>query len=170
MLYARVMRIIGVDPGLSTTGIGLVEAASGKDPVAVEWLTITTETALPLPQRLTELARDLKTFVAETEPTLAVVERVFFATNRRTAIDTAQARGAILVVLEEYGIPVIEVAPLELKMAITGDGKADKKQVQSMVMRTLKLKECPSPADAADALALALVGAFRSRGNRSHNQ
>jgi crossover junction endodeoxyribonuclease RuvC len=154
------MRILGIDPGLSTAGVGLIEVARDKEPVAIEWLTIETEAGLPLAERLLELACDLEEFLADAKPDLAVVEQLFFATNKKTAMDTAQARGVILLTLKKHGIDVREATPLQLKMAITGDGAADKKQMQEMVKRTLKLNELPSPADAADALALALYGAF----------
>ncbi len=156
------MRILGIDPGLSTAGLGLIETGRGKEPRALEWLTITTEKTLPLTARLGELGADLRAFLAETKPDLAIVERLFFATNRRTAMDTAQARGALLLVLQECGIEVREVTPLQLKIAITGDGSADKRQMQEMVKRILKLKEIPKPPDAADALALALFGAYNA--------
>ncbi len=162
-LYPIAMRILGVDPGLTTAGLGLIETVAGKDPVAIEWLTIETAKELPLPERLKELASDLKEFLKGQEIGLAVVETLFFATNKRTAMNTAQARGVIVSVLNEHGIEVIEATPLQLKTAITGDGKADKKQMQIMIQRILKLKEIPQPADAADALGLALFGAYTKK-------
>lgn len=157
------MRILGIDPGLATVGIGLIEMTKGREPVAIEWLTIETEPGLPLALRLKELADDLKNSIDAAKPDLAVVEKLFFATNKRTAMDVSQARGVILATLAQNGIEVIEITPPQLKTAIAGDGRADKKQIQAMVQRTLKLKEVPTPADAADALALALYGAFTYR-------
>ncbi len=154
------MRILGVDPGLSTVGIGLIDATNRHHPSAIDWLTITTEPALPLAERLRELADDLDSYLKQSRPDRAVVEQLFFATNKQTAMATAQARGVILATLARHGIAVQEVTPLQLKTAITGDGKSDKRQMQEMVKRILKLTELPSPADAADALALALYGAF----------
>ena len=153
------MRILGIDPGMTRTGLGLIEAG-GKEPVAIEWLTIETPVGLPMADRLSELSSDLTKYVRETKPDLAVVERLFFATNKRTAMDVSQARGVIMATLSAHGIEVLEATPLQLKTTVTGDGRADKKQVQSMVKRILKLKETPTPADAADGLALALYGAF----------
>ncbi len=157
------MKIIGIDPGISTAGIGLIrtEGASGLE--ALDWLTITTEPSMPLQDRLLELANDLEAYLLQTKPDLAVVETLFFATNKRTAMDVSQARGVIVVTLKKQGIRVIDATPLQLKTAITGDGQADKKQMQSMVKRTLNLKETPTPADAADGLALALFGAFTNK-------
>ena len=157
------MRILGVDPGLTTAGIGLIEVHKRTEPRALEWLTIETSSRLPLPERLKELASDLSDFLDEAAPDLAIVEKLFFAKNKRTAIETAHARGVILSLLALRDIEIMEITPAELKMAIAGDGKADKKQMQSMVKRTLKLKEIPTPADAADALALALYGAFTKK-------
>lgn len=154
------MRILGIDPGLATVGIGLIEVMKNGEPVAVEWLTIKTEPGLPLALRLKELAEDLRKYIDDAKPDLAVVEKLFFATNKRTAMGVSQAQGVILATLAQSNIELLEVTPLQLKTAITGDGRADKQQMQAMVKRTLKLKEVPTPADAADALALALLGAF----------
>ncbi len=157
------MRILGVDPGLTRTGLGLIEVSSTGEPKVIEWLTIETPAGLPLAERLRELAADLKQYLAEATPDLAVVEKLFFATNKRTAMDVSQARGVIVAALSEAGMEVMEATPMQLKTTITGDGRADKKQMQSMVKRILKLKEIPTPADAADGLALALYGAFTQK-------
>lgn len=157
------MRILGVDPGLSTAGLGLIEVDKKRAMKALDWLSIETPRALPLEERLFELANDLETFLKDAKPDLAVVEQLFFSTNKRTAMDVSQARGVILLILRRHGIEIKSVTPLQLKTAIAGDGKADKKQVQAMVKRTLNMKETPEPADAADALALALYGAFTYR-------
>jgi len=152
------MRIIGIDPGLATTGIGFIEAKNGDSIQRIDWCTISTPPKTPLTDRLQELENDLCKYIEEKKPELAVVERLFFATNEKTAIDVAHARGVILLTLKSHGIPVIEPTPLQLKSCITGDGRADKKQIQTMLMRELKLKEPPKPDDAADALALAMFG------------
>lgn len=154
------MRILGVDPGLSTAGIGLIETGNHPSEVrALDWMTITTPAGLDLPDRLLELSQDLETYLDEARPDLAVVEQLFFATNKRTAMDVSQARGVIIVTLKKRGIEVLSATPLQLKTAIAGDGQADKLQMQTMVQRILKLDTLPTPADAADALALALYGA-----------
>lgn len=157
------MRILGIDPGLTTAGLGLIDTGKKQGPKALEWLTIETEKTLPLALRLFELSGDLKEYLKSAKPDLAVVERLFFTVNKQTAMETSQARGVILAVLAGEGIDVLEVTPSQLKTAIAGDGNADKKQMQSMVKRTLKLEEIPSPPDAADALAMALYGAFTYR-------
>ena len=152
------MRILGIDPGLATIGIGILEADSPEHVTPLDWLTITTQAGLSLPERLAEIAQDLRVLLQEYEPELAVVEKIFFAVNEKTAIDVAQARGALLAVLAEQGIRIVEATPMQLKLAITGDGRADKQQIQKMLMQCLHLEEPPTPDDAADALALAFYG------------
>ena len=164
MQYDHIMRILGVGPGLSTAGLGLVETDKKGSLKAIDWLTITTSPSLELPDRLLELAQDLEGFLKEAKPEVAVVEELFFATNKRSAMDVSQARGVILVTLKRAGIRVLSATPLQLKTAVTGDGQADKKQMQSMVKRILNLSEIPEPADAADALGLAIFGAHIMRG------
>ena len=159
--YTRCMRILGIDPGLATVGIGIIDAAGPQDLQVVDWLTITTKAGVPLPERLREIGDDLASIIRNTAPHLAVVERLFFATNEQTAIDVAQARGVILRELAVAAVPILEPSPLQLKLAITGDGTADKRQVQSMLPRLLELQEIPRPDDAADALALAIYGALQ---------
>ena len=159
------MRVIGIDPGLATIGIGVIDAISPDAFVSPSWLTIETASGIPTSERLKEIHDDLLEVLREMKPALAVVERIFFAVNERTVIDVAQARGVILLTLAEQGIPVLEPSPLELKRAITGDGSADKRQMQDMLVRMLHLPAPPKPDDAADALALAIFGALSSRTN-----
>ncbi|MFA6522856.1 MAG: crossover junction endodeoxyribonuclease RuvC [Candidatus Peribacteraceae bacterium] len=157
------MRILGIDPGLGTIGLGLVEATSAHDIRSIEWLTITTAPGLPTGDRLKEIHDDLTQYLREAKPEMAVVERLFFAQNVTTAFDVAQARGCILLALAEQAIPFIEPTPLQLKSAITGDGKAPKAQVCDMLVRMLNLTSIPTPDDAADALAMAVYGALQQR-------
>ena len=157
------MRIVGIDPGLATVGLGVVEAQSAHDIRVVEWLTLTTAPTLSFGERLAEIHTDLSAYLQEIKPELAVVERLFFATNQRTAIDVAQARGVIVLTLAQAGIPSLEPTPLQLKSCITGNGSAAKGQVQDMLVRMLGLFSIPRPDDAADALALAVYGAVQRR-------
>lgn len=154
------MKILGVDPGLRTIGLGLVEATSGRDIRVLDWLTIETPSGNPPAERLSEIAKDLETYLEEKHPDRAVVEKLFFAVNEQTAIDVAQARGVLIATLGKAGIPVLEPTPMQLKATITGDGRADKAQIQTMLMRMLDLEAPPTPDDAADALALAVYGAL----------
>jgi len=162
------VKILGIDPGVATTGLGLVTVNERGEITDPDWLTIETPAGLPLAERLAEIEQDLSAFLKEKKPDLAVVERLFFSRNERTAIDVAQARGVILLTLQMHGIPYLEPTPPALKSAITGDGRADKKQIQSMLCTMLKLKEIPKPDDAADALALAVFGAIQRQGLPSH--
>ncbi|MBU0766611.1 crossover junction endodeoxyribonuclease RuvC [Patescibacteria group bacterium] len=155
------MKIIGIDPGLATTGVAIIESDKGSTIQKADWMIITTPAKTPLSDRLLEIEKDLSAFLDGTKPDLAVVEKLFFSTNTKTAIDVAHARGVILLTLQSRGIPIIEPTPLQLKSCITGDGKADKLQIQQMVMRELHLDEIPKPDDAADALALAMFGMFQ---------
>lgn len=156
------MKILGIDPGLALTGLGLVEAGDRGPPTATEWLTIRTASGLPLPERLEEIQKDLSAYLIEKKPDLAVVEKLYFSTNVKTALDVAHARGVILLTLAAHGIGILEPNPLTLKSCITGDGHADKRQMQDMLCRILCLAEIPKPDDAADALALAVFGALQS--------
>ena len=157
------MRILGIDPGLSTVGIGLIEAESPQNCRALDWMTITTSPGDTSTDRLNELGTNLEEILEEMKPELAVVEQVFFAKNERTAISVAQARGVILFLLAKRSIRVMEPTPMQLKATITGDGSADKKQMAVMVQRMLKLDAPPTPADSADALGLALYGALMKK-------
>lgn len=155
------MRILGIDPGLATIGLGVIDATSAHDMCVLEWLTITT-TPSSLADRLMVIHTDLSAYIEEVHPDLAVVEKLFFQTNEKTALDVAHARGCILLTLAEHGIPYIEPTPLQLKSSITGDGRAVKKQMQNMIVSMLNLTEIPEPDDAADALALAAYGALHA--------
>ena len=157
------MRVIGIDPGVATTGIGYVDAQDFNAVREADWLTITTQPRTPLPLRLREISEDLSEYLEDTQPELAVVEKIFFTKNDKTAINVAQARGVVLLTLADFGIPFIEPTPSELKAALTGDGRADKRQIQDMLKVLLKLDEIPKPDDAADALGLALFGALQSK-------
>lgn len=155
------MRVLGIDPGLAIVGIGTVDVSETRTINNSDWMTIETNPG-PLSMRLREIHDDLSTCILETRPELAVVERLYFAANERTAMDVAHARGVILLTLEEHGIPILEPTPLQLKSGITGDGKADKTQMQQMLVQMLSLSDIPKPDDAADALALAVYGALHA--------
>ncbi|MEK7591722.1 MAG: crossover junction endodeoxyribonuclease RuvC [Patescibacteria group bacterium] len=153
------MRVIGIDPGLATIGLGVVDSLGPDDLRVVEWLTIETKPGA-LGSRLKEIRTDLSDYIKKLKPDLAVVEKIFFAINERTAIDVAHARGVILETIASRSLPIIEPTPLELKSSLTGDGQADKRQMQDMLKLLLKIEEIPRPDDAADALGLAVFGAL----------
>ena len=147
--------VIGIDPGLATTGWGVVNSARG----TLELLgvgVIETSAGLPLPQRLRTLRERLAALLEEYRPETLVIEQLFFTKFATSIAATAQARGVILVTSEERNVPVIELNPRTVKIAMTGFGSATKFQMQSAVQRLLSLKEIPKPDDAADAVAMAL--------------
>lgn len=158
------MRILGVDPGFATVGLGYIDCTTAHDIRVGEWLTIQTLPTSSFPQRLEEIARDLEEYIVQIKPDLAVLEKLFFATNQKTALDVAHARGVIVLTLQKAGLKIIEPTPLQLKACITGDGGADKRQMQEMLKLMLKLDRIPEPDDAADALGLAVYGAVMQAG------
>ncbi len=152
------MRVMGIDPGLATTGYGIVDGDRG-DYMLVEAGVITTPAKEPLPQRLRTIYEEVQGLITEFHPDQLAVEELYFAKNIRTAISVAQARGVIL--LAAVGLSVVNYTPLQVKLQITGFGRAAKRQVQGMVARLLGLDELPGPDDAADALAIALCHLLR---------
>ncbi|MBY0399881.1 crossover junction endodeoxyribonuclease RuvC [Myxococcota bacterium] len=151
------MRILGVDPGSVATGFGSIERLSGRL-VHRRHGVLRPPPAASLASRLAYLHAELLAIVRGEAPDAVVVERVFLASNPRSALVLGQARGAVLACLGEAGVTVVELSARQVKKSVTGSGGADKAQVQSMVVRLLSLAEIP-PADAADALALALTHA-----------
>jgi len=148
------MFVLGIDPGLSRCGYGVVTRREGSL-AAVAGGVISTEPTMPLPERLRTLSDELRALVAEFGPEAVVVERVFFQVNARTAMATGQAAGVAMVVAAEAGCEVAQYTANEVKQAVVGYGSATKDQVQRMVASVLGLPEPPRPPDVADALALA---------------
>ena len=155
------MRVLGVDPGLTRCGIGVVEGSTGRTLSLVHVQVVRTPAEDPLAARLLALADALAAAVTDYRPDVVVVERVFAQQNVRTVTGTAQAAGLAMVAAARHGVPVQSHTPSEVKAAITGSGTADKAQVTAMVTRILKLDVAPTPADAADALALAICCIWR---------
>ena len=149
------MFVLGIDPGLSRCGYGVVRK-HGSHLAATAGGVVTTDREMPLPERLRVMFGELRCLVAEVRPDAVVVERVFFQTNARTAMATGQAGGLALVAAAEAGCEVAQYTSNEVKMAVVGFGSATKDQVQRMVAALLGLPEPPRPPDVADALALAL--------------
>jgi crossover junction endodeoxyribonuclease RuvC len=155
------MRVLGVDPGLTRCGLGVVEGTPGKPPALVAVGVIRTPADLDVSKRLVQIEAELDEWIAKYKPDAVAVERVFAQHNVRTVMGTAQASGVAMVVAARRGLPVALHTPSEVKAAVTGSGRADKEQVTTMVTRILKLSERPTPADAADALALAICQVWR---------
>ena len=149
------MFVLGIDPGLSRCGYGMVRR-HGSDLHATAGGVVTTDPSIDLPERLRQLHAELTALVSDAKPDAVVVERVFFQTNARTAMATGQAAGIALLVAASVGCEVVQYTANEVKMAVVGYGGATKDQVQRMVAAVLGLPEPPRPADVADALALAV--------------
>ena len=151
----RVMLILGIDPGTATTGFGLITEKKDKL-VFVDHGAIITSKNMTSQERLRTIYVYLKGILKDYKPNVMALEKIFFGKNAKTAIAVGQARGIMLLAAAEMKVPVAQYSPLEVKLAVTGYGKADKKQVQEMVTRLLRLSFTPKPDDAADALAIAI--------------
>ena len=162
---AEHMFVLGIDPGLSTTGYGIV--AAGPRPVAVAVGVIRTDKDLRIADRLVELHRDLSAVITEYRPAAAAIEQVFVNRNLQTATSVARASGVAMLAMAEAGLVVTEYTPSAVKMALTGFGGADKRQVQQVIAMRLGLDTPPQPADAADALAVALCHVQAARMQRA---
>ncbi len=149
------MRVLGIDPGSMATGYGIVEA-HGSSLQAVAFGAITSPAKLSFSQRLLRIHQELRALLSQTRPDCAAVEAVFFAKNVQSALRLGQARGVVLLTLAQEAVEVHEYSALEVKQAVTSYGHAQKEQVQEMVRLLLNLAEAPHPADAADALAVAI--------------
>ena len=155
------MRVLGVDPGLTRCGVGVVEGSVGRPLRLVSVDVLRTPADADLPARLLSLAAGLDAAVAAYAPDVVAVERVFSQHNVRTVMGTAQAAALAVLAAARAGVPVALHTPSEVKAAVTGSGRADKAQVAIMVTRLLTLPERPKPADASDALALAICQLWR---------
>ncbi|TCP46311.1 Holliday junction endonuclease RuvC [Tamaricihabitans halophyticus] len=155
------MRVLGVDPGLTRCGLGVVDGGSGRTVRCVDVDVVRTPVDVTVAERLLELSNAVEKWLDRHKPQAVAVERVFSQHNVRTVMGTAQAGGVVALVAARRGLPVAFHTPSEVKAAVTGSGRADKKQVGTMVTRLLDLEAMPSPADAADALALAICHLWR---------
>lgn len=156
MLSLKYMKILGIDPGTGILGFGVIEVTGSKKRL-IEAGVIRTPAHQPNQQRLHTIYQDLEGIIKAHIPAVMVVEKLFFARNVTTAMSVSEARGVVLLLGELHGLTLAEFTPLQIKQAITGYGKADKKQVQEMVRVALNLTEVPKPDDCADALAAALT-------------
>lgn len=161
------MRILGIDPGIGICGFGLIEYKSGVKTRALDFGAVTTKVDAPMPARLLELYESLLEVFAQTKPEVVAVEKLFFSKNITTGIAVAEARGVVLLVAEQKGLPVYEYTPNEIKKALTGYGSASKAQMQEMVKMELGLEKKPKPDDAADALAAAITCGFLYRSGKN---
>jgi crossover junction endodeoxyribonuclease RuvC len=159
------MRVLGIDPGLTRCGLGVIDSRGSQILTMVDVGVIRTTVDAPLEIRLMELERELQQWIKRHNPDVIAVERVFSQLNVRTAMATGQAAGVALLLAAKSGIPVAMHTPSEVKAAVTGSGRADKKQVALMVQKLLRLDEIPKPVDSTDALALAICHHWRGVGD-----
>jgi crossover junction endodeoxyribonuclease RuvC len=155
-------RVFGIDPGLTRCGLGIVEGVPGRPPAMVAVGVVRTDADLHISARLLAIEEEIERWLTEYRPDAVAVERVFSQHNVRTVMGTAQAGAVAIVCAARRGLPVALHTPSEVKAAVTGSGRADKEQVTVMVMRLLRMTDRPRPADAADALALAICHLWRS--------
>ena len=153
------LTVLGIDPGLATTGYGVVAGSTRADGayVALAYGTIETPPAMPVPQRLAEIYAQVGALMRHHRPTVVAIERLFFGANATTAMAVGQARGVLVLAAAQATLPVVEYTPLEVKSALAGFGRAPKAQMQRMVQALLALDTLPRPDDAADGLAIALA-------------
>jgi len=160
------MRVLGVDPGLTRCGIGVVERRGLRDLVMIDCGVIRTDADATLDQRLLQLHDELNKWITKYQPDVIAVERVFSQLNVRTAMATGQAAGVALLLAAQSGAPIALHTPSEVKAAVSGSGRADKRQVAAMVTKILQLDAPPKPVDTTDALALAICHHWRGAGSR----
>ncbi|GET38342.1 MULTISPECIES: crossover junction endodeoxyribonuclease RuvC [Microseira] len=153
-------RILGLDPGLAVLGFGVIRCQMPQSPTPLDFGAIKTEANTEMGERLRTIYDDLHTLMQEWQPDLVAIEKLFFYRMGNT-IAIAQARGVIMLVLAQHGVPFVEYTPAQVKQALTGMGNADKQEVQQAVAHELNLDYIPKPDDAADALAIALTACFQ---------
>lgn len=162
MTRSVVRRILGLDPGLATTGYGLIDQNSNRISL-VTFNCFYTSPNKSFAERLKQIYQELDEIIKQYRPNQIAIEKIFFAKNVKTALEVSQARGVLLLAAIQNNIPIEEFTPLQIKQALTGYGRADKTQIQKMVKTILGLKAIPKPDDAADALACALCSAFSKK-------
>lgn len=158
------MRIIGIDPGYAIVGVGAVDY-TGNRFTGAQYGAITTPAGMPTPQRLKIIYDEISEVMDTYKPDAVSIEELFFNNNAKTAIVVGQARGVLLLAAQMREIPIYEYTPLQIKQALTGYGRADKKQMQIMVKKMLGFNAIPKPDDAADALAAAICHAYSYKMN-----
>ena len=155
------MRVLGIDPGLTRCGMGVVDGSLGRPLSMVDVGVLRTSSDLPVWERLVTIEKGIDAWIEEHQPDAVAIERIFARSNVSTIMGTAQASGLAMVCAARRGLPVALHTPSEVKAAVSGNGRADKAQVTAMVTRILRLPTPPKPADAADALALAITHQWR---------
>ena len=158
------MRILGIDPGITRCGVGIIEVDDRRTTKFIGVDVIRTSIEFELPTRLMALGKEIEDIIQAFQPDSVAIERVFSQHNVRSAMDTASASAVSAYICANHNLPISIYTPTEVKAAVTGNGRADKSQVTAMVTKILRLTTPPKPADAADALALAICHAWRGIG------
>lgn len=158
--------VLGIDPGYAIVGYGVINL-TGNSYKILGYGTATTKASDPLPDRLLQIYNDITQVIEMYKPDAVAIEELFFNTNITTGIAVSEGRGVILLACKQAGLPIFEYTPLQVKQAICGYGRAEKKQVMEMTRRMLNLEKIPRPDDAADALALAICHAHMKRNGES---
>lgn len=156
------LRVMGIDPGLTRCGLSVVQAGRGRQILPVAVGVVRTPSTAELPERLLRLSTAVGEWMDDYRPDMVAMERIFERGNVSTVMHTAHAVGVMVLAAAERGIPVHQYTPSEVKKAVSGNGRADKKQMTNMITRILGLAEPPKPADAADALAIAVCHCWRA--------
>lgn len=164
----EVVRVLGVDPGVATTGWAIVDF-TGNDLKVIDYGVISTEKNLPLSKRLVEIEKDLIELIKKHKPTVSGLENLLFCNNAKTAIAVGQARGIVLLTLEKFNQQIYEFTPLQVKNIVSGYGQAEKLQIRKIVQNLAGFKDLPKSDDAADAVAIAICTYEASRGRISDN-
>ena len=155
-------RILGVDPGLTRCGVGVIEVAKNRSLKFCDVDTLRSDTSLDLDQRIAKIAQGISEKIERFKPDIIAIERVFAQQNLRSVMGVAQISGVVLQLAHKHQIPVAFFTPSEVKSAVTGSGRASKQQIGEMVKRILKLSDIPKPADAADSLAIAITAGWKN--------
>ena len=155
------MIIMGIDPGLATVGFGIIKYERNKFSV-VDYGAVLTPAGKKTEYRLEEIYENIDELIKQVHPDAVSIEKIYFNTNEKTAVNVCQARGVILLAATKNNIPIYEYTPLQIKQSVTGYGRAEKKQIMYMVTKLLELKKEPHPDDTADALAAAICHAYSS--------
>lgn len=159
------IRILGVDPGYAIVGFGVLDY-DGAGFTPIEYGAVTTEAGTPFPERLRAIHEDMEFIFDRFRPDCMAIERLYWNTNQKTGIDVAQARGVTVLSAAKRAVPITEYTPLQVKMSVTGYGRAEKHQVMEMTRQLLGLAQIPRPDDAADALAIAICHGHSTRFDR----
>lgn len=161
------LRILGIDPGLTRCGVGIIELGVGRKVSLVSVDVFRSEPTMPLEERIGSIGNRIEQLIIAAKPQVIAIERVYADVNVRSVMGTAQISGVVLLLANRHGIPIAMHTPTEVKAAVTGSGRANKDQVGNMVAKILGLAEVPKPADAADSLAIAICHGWRGAGASS---